>query len=112
MDNTIIAKITSELAEVKTHKGYNVVLNLYTKSNEKISVTLDDNGTFYREPTIDDNGIVTIPSDKTNFERTQTDSLQTTTYLLKRTTIPAQDIERFEFEYKRDVKATITTSQE
>lgn len=112
MDNTIIDKINAELSAVTAHKGYQTVLNLYTKSNKTISVKLESDGTFYRQPTIDENGIVTISSDKSKYTRSQTDTTQTTTYTFTRTTIPASEIESFEFVYQRDVKATITTSQE
>lgn len=106
----ILAKLNAELAEVKSHKGYNVVLTIKTKDGAQKSWNLGD-GKWDTQPT-EENGILTLRNNKGEGTTSQTADTLTTTYDFTRTNIEVSEIAEFEFSYKRDVVQKVEPIEE
>lgn len=106
----ILAKLNAELAEVKSHKGYDVTLTIKTKDGEKKSWNLG-NGTWDTQPT-EENGILTLRNNKGEgniISNTATEVV--TAFDFERTNIEVSEISEFSFSYKRNVTKEVKESE-
>lgn len=107
----ILSKLNAELAEVKKHKGYDVVLKIKLEDGEMLRFDLG-NGAWDVEPT-EENGILTLRNNKEFADKStsQTAEELTTTYTFVRSDLEVARIAAFWFEYKRDVVQKIESAK-